>query len=136
MPIELISPIVATSCGSCHIRFGLQKDFMEERQRDGHHFHCPNGCRLSWSENDATRAKKESDRLRILNASLMQDVERARSARKVAERQASAARGLLTKAKNRINKGICPCCNRYFRELHRHMQDKHPEWNTTDAPKS
>lgn len=30
-------------------------------------------------------------------------------------------------AQTRIGAGICPCCNRTFSQLARHMQSKHPD---------
>jgi hypothetical protein len=29
----------------------------------------------------------------------------------------------------RVNAGICPCCNRHFTDLERHMKSKHVEDN-------
>lgn len=37
-------------------------------------------------------------------------------------------RGVVTKTKNRIGKGVCPCCNRTFVELARHIATKHPDY--------
>lgn len=33
-----------------------------------------------------------------------------------------------TRTKNRIAKGVCPCCSRTFLDLQRHMQTKHPDF--------
>jgi hypothetical protein len=41
--------------------------------------------------------------------------------------QVRAARGQLTKFKKRVGRGVCPCCNRHFKDLARHMESKHPE---------
>jgi hypothetical protein len=30
--------------------------------------------------------------------------------------------------KNRVGNGVCPCCNRTFVELGRHMKTKHPDY--------
>jgi hypothetical protein len=30
--------------------------------------------------------------------------------------------------KKRAVAGVCPCCNRHFRELERHMASKHPKY--------
>lgn len=29
----------------------------------------------------------------------------------------------------RIRNGVCPCCNRSFKDVHRHMKSQHPEFN-------
>lgn len=48
-------------------------------------------------------------------------------------RQLSAARGQVTRIKNRVGNGVCPCCNRSFGNLHRHMQTKHPGWKKPEG---
>lgn len=45
---------------------------------------------------------------------------------------ASYARGQLTKLKRRVSNGVCPCCNRSFADLHRHMTEKHPDYLTSE----
>ncbi len=42
-----------------------------------------------------------------------------------AERSRAAARGQVTKLKNRIKAGVCPFCNRQFQNLKKHMESKH-----------
>lgn len=44
------------------------------------------------------------------------------------ERRLSATQGVVTRIKNRVGKGVCPCCNRYFANVHRHMANQHPEF--------
>jgi chemotaxis response regulator CheB len=43
-------------------------------------------------------------------------------------REHSATRAQLTKTKKRVANGVCPCCNRTFKQLARHMKAKHPEF--------
>lgn len=46
-----------------------------------------------------------------------------------AERASHAAtKGQLTKVRKRASAGICPCCNRSFVQLARHMATKHPDF--------
>lgn len=52
----------------------------------------------------------------------------ARRERRDMERSRNAYKGQVTKVKNRVSKGVCPCCNRYFKNLHRHMENKHPDY--------
>lgn len=30
--------------------------------------------------------------------------------------------------KNRVANGVCPCCNRHFENLERHMKGQHPDF--------
>lgn len=69
---------------------------------------------------------RESDRLRE-----WLEQERDRSARIAAERdqvEASlrATKGVITKMRKRASAGMCPCCQRTFQQLARHMASQHP----------
>lgn len=44
------------------------------------------------------------------------------------ERSHAATRGHLTRTKKRGGHGVCPCCNRTFQQLARHMKSKHPDY--------
>lgn len=50
------------------------------------------------------------------------------SERNAAQRALRATKGRLTKTKKRIANGVCPCCNRHFVNLERHMTGKHPDY--------
>ena len=56
-----------------------------------------------------------------------QRAEAERDLRLAEERSHSATKGHLTRAKKRHRAGLCPCCNRQFQDLVRHMASKHPE---------
>lgn len=44
------------------------------------------------------------------------------------QRSHAATRGHLTRTKKRVGNGVCPCCNRTFQQLARHMESKHPDF--------
>lgn len=46
--------------------------------------------------------------------------------REAAQHQSRAFKGVVTKLKKRAANGVCPCCNRTFVDLARHMAGKHP----------
>jgi hypothetical protein len=70
--------------------------------------------RLSQVEADARWQREQKDR--------------EREAKEQAERRLSATRGVVTRIRNRVANGVCPCCNRTFADLHRHMASQHPEF--------
>lgn len=37
-------------------------------------------------------------------------------------------KGVVTRTRNRIANGVCPCCDRSFTNLQRHMASKHPDY--------
>ena len=77
-------------------------------------------------ETDLDKMRRERDRLAQRVAERDDEVKRQRELREAAERRSAAARGQVTKIKNRVGHGVCPCCNRTFENLHRHMASQHP----------
>ena len=53
---------------------------------------------------------------------------RARDAASQADYRARALKGVVTKQRKRSVAGACPCCNRTFQQLARHMKSKHPDY--------
>ncbi len=79
-------------------------------------------------ENEETKLRRERDRLTQRLAEKDDEIRRQRDLREGTERQLSATRGVVTRIKNRIGHGVCPCCNRTFGDLSRHMATKHPTY--------
>lgn len=48
--------------------------------------------------------------------------------KRTVEKSLSAKKGQLTKLKKRVANGACPCCNRHFSDLYRHIQSQHPDY--------
>ena len=114
-------------CANCGIMFGVPVDYDNERRADGDSFCCPNGHSLSYSsENEKVR--RERDRLKQRLAQQEDETKHQRRLKEGAERQASAYKGQATKLRNRAKGGVCPCCNRTFQNLQRHMKSKHPKF--------
>jgi hypothetical protein len=106
----------------------MTQGFKNKRLHDGETFYCPNGHPQIYTNNDAKRTKN-------LEAALKTETENSKWWREHAQstaRSLSATRGQITKIKNRISKGVCPCCNRQFEDLHSHMQEKHPNYSGTE----
>jgi len=55
----------------------------------------------------------------------------ARDAAKSADHRARGYKGHLTRQRKRSVAGVCPCCNRTFQQLARHMKSKHPKYEET-----
>lgn len=112
-------------CYNCKMPFAAEKETMKKWQQNGQSFYCPNGHVQHFTESENAQLKKQ------LEAS-KRDAEWVRAQRDRAEKQASAARGQVTKIKNRISNGVCPCCNRSFFNLKRHMLHMHPEFKNEE----
>lgn len=121
--------LVMISCGGCGITFAVPEAWRQKRERNHSTFYCPNGCPRCYSmESDIERANREAAEERN-RAEYFRNLEAHRCEElAAAERSAAALRGVVTRTKNRIGRGVCPCCSRYFKDLHRHMQSQHPTY--------
>lgn len=109
----------AVTCANCGIMFAFPQRIMTERRRDHSSFYCPSGHSQHFpGKSDVERAReraeyseKRATQLACESASL--------------RHQLHGTKGALVKVKKRISAGVCPCCNRTFSNLARHMATKH-----------
>jgi transposase-like protein len=119
--------LVVETCSNCGCLFGLPERWVAQLRREGGKFFCPNGHSLSYPKyTEVERLKKQLDaeRRRSEYLSNLADAER---------RGHSATKGKLTKLKNRVGAGVCPCCNRTFQDLQRHMLGQHPDFRREEV---
>ena len=119
---------IAIRCGACGCLFGLSRFLYDARRADKGTFYCSNGHPRGYLESEADKLRRERDRLTQRLAEKDDEIKRQRDLREGTERQLSATRGVLTRIKNRVGHGVCPCCNRSFGDLTRHMKTKHPTY--------
>lgn len=110
-------------CGACGVVYALAKGFADNRRNDHKNWRCPNGDVWSYSsESDEERLRRQlraaNDRAGHLAANLDQTTASLRATKGVVTRQ--------KKKLGRVTNGVCPCCNRSFKDLARHMASKHP----------
>lgn len=122
----MANELTRMSCGECGIEFAMPEHFRAERQRNGGGWSCPNGHQRVYRETDAEKMRRERDRA-------IQDAARADEERRQAELRAAAAEAETRRLKKRASAGVCPCCNRSFVALARHMKTKHPEFERSVA---
>lgn len=110
-------------CYECGVPFAMTADFQKRRLQDHDSFYCPAGHSQYYP------GKTDTQKLREL-------LEKEEKRRRWAESQnhrltnkARALRGVITRTKNRIGNGTCPCCKRSFQNLKRHMTTKHPNYS-------
>lgn len=120
----------AGPCPNCGVTIVMPEHLYNTRRNDHKIFFCPNGHQASFQGKTKTERELEEAQRQLEWARA--DAKRAKESRDAAQRQASAARGQVTKIKNRVGNGVCPCCNRTFQNLLRHMHTKHPEFKETE----
>lgn len=87
----------------------------------GHPQYFPEG------ECEVDKMRRERDRARQQVARAEADARAAVASAKQHKQRAAAFKGQVTKLRMRAKAGVCPCCNRQFEDLYRHMTTKHPD---------
>lgn len=106
----------------CGITFAVPESLDNIWRNDGRGFWCPNGHSLSYLDeaSDRTKLKQAEARERHLQDQL-----------EAAEREAENQRRTIIRERSRFANGVCPCCNRSFSNVRRHMSTQHPDYDVT-----
>ena len=113
--------LVSEICCNCGVVFGFEKTHRQRMLDTGEYFYCPNGHPQHFTESTISKLKK---RLASRDEDVSYWIARAENE----GRSHAATKGHLTRAKKRIGNGVCPCCNRHFTNLERHMNTMHPDY--------
>ncbi len=121
MSVKTEINLASWTCSECGVTQAMPQRLYDQRRDDGKDFYCVNGHGRVFRE----------PTIQVLERQLAKE----RAARDQAEAHArtltkslSEANDKLTKAKTRAKNGVCPCCNRTFAALARHMKAKHPDF--------
>lgn len=115
-------------CGvdGCGVHFALTESHFNKVKQTGAFFYCPNGHNIHFFDSENARLKRELEAERG-------SVAWVRQQRDKFERQRNAFKGVVTKVKNRVGNGVCPCCTRSFQNLKRHMNHMHPDFKKEET---
>lgn len=126
------------SCATCHMTYAIPQSLKNSAvaypgdSRRGWVLFCPLGHEWHYvGESVADKLDKERERSARLAAQAEQARARTREteARRVAQKAATTrARNQRDRDRQRVAAGVCPCCNRTFKQLARHMANQHPDF--------
>jgi hypothetical protein len=125
------SELMTKVCPVCGVLYAAPSRLFVEHERNGGTWYCPNGHDLVFCETVTQKLERERER--------REEAERRaraeRDLRADTERRLTAQRGATTRARNqrdkdrtRVAAGVCPCCNRTFKNLAAHMAGQHPDF--------
>lgn len=134
LTIKVEQKLVTETCCACGIIFAITEDFQSRRYADHGLFYCPSGHGQNYqgkTEAEKLRESLEAERRQRQWAeqNVAYQADRRREAEERAEherRRANGYKGHAAKITKRAKAGVCPCCNRHFTALERHMATKHP----------
>ena len=95
-------------CGNCGGTYAIADRVRTHKHEHGESWHCPY-CQIGWGFNKSQlviEQERHQATLSRLNDAL-------------------AAQAVLERKLKRVDKGVCPHCNRSFQNLARHMEHKH-----------
>jgi len=119
-------------CAGCGIDFGIGQDFERRRREDHGTFYCPNGHSNVYDhETEAENLRFQNERLRAQAKTARENEQFHRERAAHERRSAAAVRGHLTRLRNRISNGVCPCCQRSFENVRNHIKGQHPAFAET-----
>lgn len=120
------------TCYKCGIGFGMPRSYQRDRVQKGGSFYCPNGHAQCYVESEVERLEKELALEKERKERALTEANILRQNNKTLERSRAAVSGHLKRTKKRIQNGVCPCCNRTFRNLARHMATKHKDYKDSE----
>lgn len=129
MTLTYMVQLELISCYKCGVEFGMTASMNRQRLDDRETFYCPNGHGQHYS--GKTEAQKERERAAQLERRLAcrdEDLRAERAAHATTRHRLTATKGVLTKTKKRVANGVCPCCNRHFANVERHITNQHPDY--------
>jgi hypothetical protein len=111
------------TCKSCGITHAIPYKLLEGLQQTGGYYYCPNGHQWGWGESEGVRLRQqlqaEKEHQRRVEAQLVSVQDQLQATEREVQRQ-----------KKRAANGVCPCCNRSFIQLRRHMKTQHPDYTS------
>jgi C4-dicarboxylate-specific signal transduction histidine kinase len=132
--LNIIETYNVHCCNTCGVSYAVTDAYEQRRRNDHNTFYCPNGHSQYYPQkNEAEKQRERADRLARQVEAREADI-RLEQRRLENERRAhSATKGQLTKTKKRVANGVCPCCNRSFADLGRHMAGQHPDYAASQS---
>lgn len=131
---QINTNFVTQCCNQCNILFAVPYNIHQEWVDKGTAHYCPNGHTQRYGPTTIANLKKQNALLKEQRNWAEKGKDAAIKREDKALHKLRAEKGAKTKLKKRIANGVCPCCNRTFVNLHRHMKGQHPEY-TKSKPK-
>jgi hypothetical protein len=110
------------TCGSCAGTMALNARWLECKRKESGGYTCPYcNQQRGWWKSEAEKLREELDRKSNELTSAKSEALRLTHQRD----EEIKARLEAERKLKRVDKGVCPCCNRTFKNLARHMAVKH-----------
>jgi hypothetical protein len=130
--------VVTCWCGINHAVPENLRNFQLRQHRNGQtvqSIYCPLGhTHAPAGKGEAEKLREKLEREQQLAAEARRRAQAERDLREDTERRLAAQKGATTRARKRAAAAVCPCCNRTFQQLARHLVTKHPDYVPDATP--
>jgi len=114
--IQVTVELTEINCGECGGTYAINERYRLQKYQRGESWTCPY-CRTGWgyagnSENEKLRRELAAEKQR-------------KEAALARENELRVEKEKVERKLKRVNRGVCPECNRSFQNLVRHMAGKH-----------
>jgi hypothetical protein len=113
---------VVNQCGTCAVWHTVPEIIYDTYVREGGFWSCPNGHKRGFRKGTE---EVERDKIRRERDQLKQDAARLNEELATERKRAEDAERKTVQMRRRAAAGVCPCCNRTFLNVQRHMKTKH-----------
>lgn len=121
-PLAVTVQLTEISCGECGGTYAINERYREQKHTAGGFWTCPY-CKCGWgygtSQIDKVKKQLQEEQERH---------QRTLTRLNATERAEHKVKRELKRVNTRVSAGVCPCCNRTFQQLARHMKCKHPDY--------
>lgn len=125
--LNVTETLYIEQCYKCRCYFAMPQSLRTSAKLNGVEFFCPHGHGQVYIESETTKLKnkiEQMERNALLTAQVINNKNQRIEQLSYSVRAQKAAK---TKIMNRVKNGVCPCCNRTFKDLQNHFKTKHPE---------
>ncbi len=113
--LQVSITLTEMNCGECGGTYAINERYRQQKYDKSGFWTCPY-CKCSWGYEKSQIKKLEEER----------DAEIRRHQATLARlNQTAAEKDKLARKLKRVDRGVCPECNRTFQNLGRHMACKH-----------
>lgn len=125
--------LIVETCCRCHVTFAMPESLyraaLNHRGPGGRQFTCPMGHSQHYvGKTDEEKLREEADYQRTRAGRLAAERDQANAHLRGERAAKTRIRNDRDRIKTRVAAGVCPCCNRSFKNLHRHMESQHPDF--------
>ncbi len=109
----------------CGVRHAIPSSVSRQAKNNRKSVYCPLGHSWVYRKSKAEELEEQLQRERATHDQVQA---RLRDELKQTEARRRGEKAAKTRLKNRAKAGVCPCCNRSFQNLRRHMETQHPDF--------